>query len=74
MSTKTQQVGLIFSQNDDLTKLAIVLPTQDVKKIVHWIIPVIGSSLIWFSGVLPTAPSQPHHPAQPSTEQPKPAL
>jgi hypothetical protein len=75
MSNKNQQVGFIFSQTDDLTKLAIVVPTQTAKAIFHWaILPLISSSLIWATGILPTANSQqqPHHPPRPEQTQPLP--
>jgi hypothetical protein len=74
MTTK-QSIGLIFSQNDDFTKLAIVLPTQTAKNIFYWIIlPAISSSLVWFSGVLPIAEGHPqeHLSAPPATEATKP--
>jgi hypothetical protein len=74
MTTK-QSIGLIFSQNDDFTKLAIVLPTQTAKNILYWIIlPAISSSLVCFSGVLPTAEGHPqlHPSSSPVTEAAKP--
>jgi hypothetical protein len=72
---ENQQVGFIFRQDRNLTKLAIVLPTQTAKNVFYWIIlPAISSSLVWFSGVLPIAEGHPqlHPSSSPVTEAAKP--
>jgi hypothetical protein len=75
MTTKSQSTGISLSQDDDLTKLVIVVRTKTAKNVFcKVILPAATSCILWFAHNQPIAEGQkpPHTSLAPVAEQTSP--
>jgi hypothetical protein len=70
MTSKKQTTGISISQDEDLTKLVIVVSTETAKNVFYKVIlPVATSGILWFAHNQPIAEGQP-----PTSHQQTPAI